>query len=84
VAKQYGLSVLILLLVEYPFGQQRNYLPLNTKPWVLILLLVEYPFGRLKRPFYREIYLYVLILLLVEYPFGRGYLVYINSFDLKS
>ena len=37
-------DVLILLLVEYPFGPQKGKLKLKGQQ-VLILLLVEYPFG---------------------------------------
>jgi len=41
-----GYSVLILLLVEYPFGPFETLHGKNAEEKVLILLLVEYPFGR--------------------------------------
>jgi len=64
--------VLILLLVEYPFGPINDGFSINNLN-VLILLLVEYPFGHAKKELLKVAQFKVLILLLVEYPFGlRG------------
>ena len=60
--------VLILLLVEYPFGPINDGFSINNLN-VLILLLVEYPFGQCAK-LAIDAGGKVLILLLVEYPFG--------------
>ena len=44
-ARGFDFKVLILLLVEYPFGRLARFLRNLGFPQVLILLLVEYPFG---------------------------------------
>ncbi len=76
-------KVLILVLVEFPFGDSVSEGKVNWIESVLILVLVEFPFGVDKQLLIEQEFIVVLILVLVEFPFGV-FAQYTSSETVKS